>query len=88
MKNGFPVPVKVSIFHVYYQGQNEGLEPFPEDYAVVAGSPDRTEEELRKLGGAGIDWVRIAFAVILELLTECFEALRHKRREERSLGIP
>ncbi|OAL44952.1 hypothetical protein IQ07DRAFT_591792 [Pyrenochaeta sp. DS3sAY3a] len=56
VKNGVPVPVKVSIFHVYYQGQNEGLEPFPEDYAVVAGSPDRTEEELRQRGGAGIDW--------------------------------
>lgn len=57
MKNGVPVPVKVGIFHVYYQGQNELLEPFPEDYSVVAGSPTRTEEEVREVGGGGLDWV-------------------------------
>ncbi|KAJ3467714.1 hypothetical protein MRS44_005278 [Fusarium solani] len=50
------VPVRVSIFHVYYHGQHEGMEPFPEDFSIITGNPNLTEEEARQQGGIGMKW--------------------------------
>lgn len=51
------VPVKVSIFHVYYHGQHEDMQPFPEDFSIITGNPKLTEEEARQQGGTGTTWV-------------------------------
>lgn len=52
-----PVSVKVPIFHVYYHGQHEGMESFPEDLSIRSGNPHLTEEEARQQGGIGMKWV-------------------------------
>ncbi|KAI8674645.1 DUF1996 domain-containing protein [Fusarium keratoplasticum] len=51
-----PISVKVPIFHVYYHGQHEGMESFPEDLSIRSGNPHLTEEEARQQGGIGMKW--------------------------------
>ncbi|KAJ4149027.1 hypothetical protein NW754_000463 [Fusarium falciforme] len=50
------VPVKVGIFHVYYQGQENNPGLYPEDFALIGGNPKITEDEIREQGGNGIHW--------------------------------
>ncbi|KAH6688540.1 hypothetical protein F5X68DRAFT_168437 [Plectosphaerella plurivora] len=50
------VPVKVAIFHIYYNGQNPDREPFPEDFRIISGDPSLSEEQVRANGGNGMGW--------------------------------
>ncbi|KAM5343445.1 hypothetical protein ACJ41O_011982 [Fusarium nematophilum] len=56
VKKNATVPVKVSIFHVYYQGQENEPGLYPEDFALIGGNPKITEDEIRAQGGNGIHW--------------------------------
>lgn len=57
VKKNVTVPVKVGIFHVYYQGQENNPGLYPEDFALISGNPKITEDEIREQGGNGINWV-------------------------------
>lgn len=57
MTKNATVPVKVAIFHVYYNGQNPDRQPFPEDYSIISHDPTLSEEEVRAKGGIGTGWV-------------------------------
>ncbi|KAH6615154.1 hypothetical protein C7974DRAFT_417344 [Boeremia exigua] len=50
------VPVKVAIFHIYYNGQNPNRESFPEDYNIISHDPTLSEEEVKAQGGNGMKW--------------------------------
>ncbi|KAI8685309.1 DUF1996 domain-containing protein [Fusarium keratoplasticum] len=56
VKKNVTVPVKVGIFHVYYQGQENNPGLYPEDFALIGGNPKITEDEIREQGGNGIHW--------------------------------
>ncbi|KAI8722988.1 DUF1996 domain-containing protein [Fusarium sp. LHS14.1] len=56
VKKNVTVPVKVGIFHVYYQGQENNPGLYPEDFALIGGNPKITEDEIREAGGNGIHW--------------------------------
>ncbi|KAF1926693.1 uncharacterized protein M421DRAFT_214083 [Didymella exigua CBS 183.55] len=56
VKKNATLPVKVAIFHVYYHGQNEDREPFPEDFAILSGNSSLTEEQAKEQGGIGTSW--------------------------------
>jgi hypothetical protein len=59
VKKNVTVPVKVGIFHVYYQGQSEDIKPFPDDYSIVGGDPTLTEQRIRDENiNTRVYWVR------------------------------
>lgn len=56
VKKNATVPVEVAIFHIYYSG-GPGRDPLPDDFSILSGDPDLTEEEYIARGDGGVDWV-------------------------------